>query len=90
MIRGVDRSRWLGELAQAIDDAQNLVRAYGCWSGPSEDLMDLYARLAAVRCDIDEVCRVRGPLHANGLTTVTQLEADEPFATWFSAVPIRS
>lgn len=59
MVRGVERSRWLGELAQAIDDAQHLVCAYGICSGPSGDLLDLCARLEVLRREIDEIRRGR-------------------------------
>ena len=53
---GVERSRWLGELAQAIDDAQRVVWEYGSSVGLSADALDLYARLEVVR---DELERIR-------------------------------
>ena len=53
---GVERSRWLGELAQAIDDAQRVVGEYGSSVGLSADALDLYARLEVVR---DELERIR-------------------------------
>jgi len=53
---GVERSRWFGELAQAIDDAQRVVWEIGSSVGLSADALDLYARLEVVR---DEVERMR-------------------------------
>jgi hypothetical protein len=56
---GVERSRWLGELAQAIDDAQQLVWEFGSAVGLSGDTLDLYARLEVVRDEIERMRRAR-------------------------------
>jgi hypothetical protein len=57
---GVERSRWLGELAQAIDDAQRLVWELGSAAGLSVDTLDLYARLEVVRDELERMRRARG------------------------------
>lgn len=56
----VERSRWLGELARAIDAAQHLIWDYGSEAGLSAEALDLYARLEVVREDLDSIRRARG------------------------------
>jgi hypothetical protein len=56
----VERTRWLGELARAIDHAQRLIWEYGSSVGLSVDALDLYARLEVVRDDVDAIRRARG------------------------------
>ena len=56
-----ERSRWLGELACAIDEAQRLVWEFGSSVGLSGDALDLYARLEVIRSELDQVRRQRGP-----------------------------
>ena len=56
---GVERSRWLGELAQAIDDAQQLVWELGSTVGLSMETLDLYARLEVVRDELERMRRAR-------------------------------
>ena len=56
---GVERSRWLGELSQAIDDAQHVVWEFGSAVGLSADALDLYARLEVIRSEIEDVRRAR-------------------------------
>jgi hypothetical protein len=56
-----ERSRWLAELAQAIDEAQYLVHEVGGAAGGSAVVLDLSARLAVVRAELDSIrrgCRI--------------------------------
>jgi hypothetical protein len=45
------RARWLGELADALDDARHLVKALGAEEGRVE-VVELYARIEAVRLEV--------------------------------------
>lgn len=56
---GAERSRWLGELAQAIDDAQQLVWELGAAAGVTAEALDLYARLEVVRVELEGMRRAR-------------------------------
>ena len=49
------RARWLAELAQAIAQAQRLAWRLGVAEGDSEEARDLYARLEAVRTEVDSL-----------------------------------
>ncbi|MEO5773812.1 MAG: hypothetical protein ABIQ32_06805 [Sphingomicrobium sp.] len=54
---GVERARWLGELAEAIDAAQLVAWQVGAAGTHSAEALDLYCRLEAAR---DEIDRLRG------------------------------
>jgi hypothetical protein len=56
----VERSRWLGELAQAIEEAQHLIWQICMSSGLSSETLDLCARLEVVRNELDLLRRDRG------------------------------
>lgn len=43
-----NRARWLAELAEALDEARDLVREFGVGDGE-----ELYARIAAVRQQVE-------------------------------------
>ena len=51
----LERTRWLAELAQAIAQAQRLAWRLGVAEGDSEEARDLYARLEAVRSEVDSL-----------------------------------
>jgi hypothetical protein len=52
-VEALERARWLAELAQAIAQAQKLARRMGVAEGDNEEARDLYARLEAVRNEVD-------------------------------------
>jgi hypothetical protein len=74
---GVERSRWLGELAQAIDDAQRLVWEFGSSIGLNVDALDLYARLEVIRSELEDMRRARRS--ANDHPCWTSFSAPDPF-----------
>jgi hypothetical protein len=49
----LERARWLAELAHAISQAQKLAWRLGVAEGDSEEARELYARLEAVRNEVD-------------------------------------
>ena len=49
----VERSRWLAELAQAVDQAQQLGRAMGVREGNCVPTKELFKRLESVRVEIE-------------------------------------
>jgi hypothetical protein len=49
----LERARWLAELTQAIAEAQKLAWRLGVAEGDSEEARELYARLEAVRNEVD-------------------------------------
>lgn len=49
----LERARWLAELAEAIGQAQRLAWRLGVAEGDSEEARELYARLEAVRSEVD-------------------------------------
>jgi hypothetical protein len=51
----LERARWLAELAQAIAQAQKLAWRLGVAEGDSEEARELYARLEAVRTEVDSL-----------------------------------
>jgi hypothetical protein len=51
----LERARWLTELAQAIAHAQKLVWSLGVVDGDDEEARELYARLEAVRSEVDSL-----------------------------------
>jgi hypothetical protein len=51
----LERARWLTELADAIDQAQKLAWRLGVAEGDSEEARTLYARLEAVRAEVDSL-----------------------------------
>lgn len=51
----LERARWLAELAQAIAQAQKLVWSLGVIDGDDEEACELYARLEAVRSEVDSL-----------------------------------
>lgn len=50
-----ERARWLAELAQAIAQAQKLAWTLGVVEGDNEEARELYARLEAVRAEVDSL-----------------------------------
>lgn len=53
----VERSRWLAELAEAIDQAQRLARKMGVSEGDSATAKELFERLETVRIEIEALRR---------------------------------
>jgi hypothetical protein len=51
------RARWLGELADALDEARRLVKELGAAEG-KVDAVELYARIEAVRIEVQAI-RIR-------------------------------
>jgi hypothetical protein len=49
----LERAGWLNELAEAISQAQKLAWRLGFVEGDSDEARDLYARLEAVRGEIE-------------------------------------
>jgi hypothetical protein len=66
---GGERSRWLGELAQAVDDARHLLWELGSTIGLSTEALDLHARLEVVRAELEEIRRARRPVEFAPLWT---------------------
>jgi hypothetical protein len=54
-VEALERSRWLAELAQAIAQAQKLAWSLGVVEGDSGEARSLYARLEAVRSEVDSL-----------------------------------
>lgn len=52
-----ERSRWLAELAQAVDQAQRLARTLGVPGGNCEPAKELYDRLELVRIEVEALRR---------------------------------
>jgi hypothetical protein len=52
-----ERARWFSELSAAIDQAQKLAWRLGVSEGDSAEAMELYARLEAVREEVDALRR---------------------------------
>lgn len=50
---GVERARWLGELAQAIDEAQRVAWNLGLSGNHGGAALDLYGRLEAAREEVE-------------------------------------
>jgi hypothetical protein len=53
----IARSRWLGELALAVDQARQLASQLGAAYGRSEEGIQLCARLDAVRLEVEALRR---------------------------------
>jgi hypothetical protein len=51
----LERARWLSELAQAVAQAQKVAWSLGVIDGDDEEARELYARLEAVRTEIDSL-----------------------------------
>jgi hypothetical protein len=49
------RARWLAELANAIESAQQLAWQLGTASRPSAEARDLYGRLEAARVEVESM-----------------------------------
>ncbi len=71
----LERARWLAELGRAVVEAQRLAWRLGVVDGDSEEARKLYARLEAVRLELDA-------LRFNGWVAVRK-EADAP---WIDAL----
>lgn len=54
-VEALERARWLADLAQAIAQAQKLVWSLGVAEGDSGEARSLYARLEAVRSEVDSL-----------------------------------
>lgn len=54
------RSRWMAELASAIDEAQRVAWQLGAQSGASQEARELYGRLEAARVELEELRGVAG------------------------------
>ena len=53
----VERSRWLAELAEAVDEAQRLARKMGVSEGDCASAKKLFERLETVRIEIEALRR---------------------------------
>lgn len=53
----VERSRWLAELARAVDQALHLARAAGIPQGHCPPAKELFDRLQSVRVEIESLRR---------------------------------
>ncbi len=51
----LEQARWLSELAQAVAQAQKVAWSLGVIDGDDEEARELYARLEAVRTEIDSL-----------------------------------
>jgi hypothetical protein len=51
----LERARWLAELGQAIAQAQKLAWRLGVVEGDVEEARELYARLEAVRAELESL-----------------------------------
>jgi hypothetical protein len=69
----LERARWLTELADAVDQAQKLAWRLGVAEGDSEEARALYARLEAVRAELDSL-RFGGWLEVRGQIDLAWLE----------------
>jgi len=49
------RGRWLADLAEAIDQAQQLARTVSIAPGHCPEAEDLYARLEAIRIEVENL-----------------------------------
>jgi hypothetical protein len=56
-ISGAERSRWLAELAETIDQAQRLARTLGVPEGNCSGAKALYRRLELVRIEVEDLRR---------------------------------
>ena len=52
-----ERTRWLAELADAIEEAQRVAWRLGVSEGADPEAKDLYARLEAARDEVDALRR---------------------------------
>lgn len=52
-----ERSRWLAELAQAVDQAQRLARTLGHSESNCAQAKELYGRLESVRIEVEALRR---------------------------------
>ena len=69
----LERARWLTELADAVDQAQKLAWRLGVADGDSEEARTLYARLEAVRAEVNSL-RFGGWVEVRGQIDVVLLE----------------
>lgn len=53
----VEHSRWLAELAEAIDQAQRLARTLSATGSNSAEAKELFRRLESVRIEVDALRR---------------------------------
>jgi len=51
----VERSRWLSELALALDEAQKVAWRLGVSEGDSAEAKELYGRIEAARAEVDRL-----------------------------------
>ena len=51
----LDRARWLDELDEAVGQAQRLTWRLGVQEGDSEEARALYARLEAIKLELDSL-----------------------------------
>jgi len=77
----VERSRWLAELAQAVEEALRLARTMGVPEGDCVHANEVYGRLEQVRIEIDALRRGSWgtrPIEINPLWTSLMPWADHP------------
>ena len=55
----VERARWLAELAQALDEAQEVVKSFASAGGSYAETLDVSARLEAARAEVQSLRRSR-------------------------------
>ena len=60
-----ERSRWLAELAQTIEDALRLGREIGIPERRCDEAMEVYGRLEAIQAEVEELRRGRQPVSRN-------------------------
>ena len=60
-----ERSRWLAELAQTIEDALRLGREIGIPGRRCDEATEVYARLEAIQVEVEELRRGRQPVSRN-------------------------
>jgi hypothetical protein len=58
-VTAAERARWLGELSDALNDAQNLVRRLGRSGVPGLDALELGARIETVRFQVRSLSLAR-------------------------------
>ena len=54
-IMAADRTRWLADLAAAIDDAQRVAWRLGIVQGAGSEAMKLYGRLEIARAEVEAI-----------------------------------
>ena len=80
----MERARWLADLAEAIAQAQKLAWSLGVAEGDSEEARDLYARLEALRTEVESL-RFDGWVDVRREIDPAWLESLIPHGAWPAA-----